>query len=96
MPKQSLLPGTIVTSPFPPKPVEVIAVVLLCDAVNLVGKGLKTGRAHDPILTTGQSAQLTVSADREPFDGRHACSGSPSKPTATGEYDPPDSLPARR
>lgn len=33
-----------------------------------MGKGLRTGRAHDPILTDEQLQQLTVSAVREPFD----------------------------
>lgn len=48
---------------------EVLAVVPLGDAIKLIGRGLNTGLTHDPVLTPAQLAQLTVSADREPFDG---------------------------
>ncbi len=62
-------PGTIVSGPLLPEPIEVIAVVELGQAIKLVGKGLRTGRAHDPILSQEQLAQLTISTDRQPLDG---------------------------
>jgi superfamily II DNA or RNA helicase len=58
----------IVTAPFLPEPIEVIAVVEMGQAIKLVGKGLKTGRAHDPILSESQLRQLTLSAACEPFN----------------------------
>ncbi len=38
-------------------------------SLKVVGRGLKSGLTYDPVLNTAQIAQLTVSADREPFDG---------------------------
>ncbi len=64
----TLKPGYIVNGPFLPEPVEVIAAVSIGDSTKLVGKGLKTGLAHDPILSPDQVAQLVVSQEREPFD----------------------------
>src|SRR5207244_4228556 len=55
--------------PTLPEPVEVIAVVPLGDSLKISGRGLNTGRAHDPILTPEQLARLTVSAEQELFDG---------------------------
>lgn len=65
---RELSPGTRVSGPFLPEPIEVITAVPLGQSVKLIGKGLRTGRAHDPILTEDQLEQLTVSAAREPFD----------------------------
>ncbi len=39
------------------------------ESVKLVSKGLRTGQVHDPILSTAQLSQLTVSPVTEPFDG---------------------------
>ena len=65
----SIQAGDIVSGPLLPEPMEIIAAIPLGASIKLVGKGLKTGRAHDPILSEGQVGQLTVSARREPFDG---------------------------
>ena len=75
-------PGSIVRGPTLPEPVEVLAVVPLGDSVKVIGRGLKTGLTHDPVLTPDQLARLTVSADREPFDGDPRCSASASRPSA--------------
>src|SRR5262245_30799974 len=65
----NLRPGSIVRGPTLPEPVEVLALVPLGDSVKIIGRGLQTGLTHDPVLTPDQVARLTVSADREPFDG---------------------------
>lgn len=65
---QNLVPGTIVSAPFLPEPMEVIAAIELGASVKLIGKGLKSGKAHDPILNADQLSQLTLSASREPFN----------------------------
>src|SRR5438067_7791890 len=62
-------PGSIVRGPTLPEPVEVLAVVPLGESLKVIGRGLHTGLTHDPVLTPDQLARLTVSADREPFDG---------------------------
>ncbi len=46
-----------------------LALVQLGDSVKIIGRGLQTGLTHDPVLTPDQLARLTVSADRDPFDG---------------------------
>lgn len=61
-------PGFIVSGPFLPEPIEVIAAIEMGGSIKLIGKGLKTGLAHDPILAPDQVAALQVSAEREPFD----------------------------
>jgi superfamily II DNA or RNA helicase len=35
----------------------------------MIGRGLNSGLTYDPVLSPSQLAQLTVSAEREPFDG---------------------------
>ena len=39
----SLRPGTIVTGPLLPEPVEVQVIVPMGDSVKLIGKGMRTG-----------------------------------------------------
>src|SRR5262245_41694935 len=65
----SLQPGSIVSGPTFPEPVEVLAVVPLGDSLKVIGRGRNTGLTHDPVLTPDQLARLTVSAEQEPFDG---------------------------
>src|SRR5262249_50125377 len=61
-------PGLIVSAPFLPEPIVVITAIEIGQSVKLVGKGLKSGLAHDPILTVAQLGQLSLSAAREPFN----------------------------
>ena len=65
----SIRPGSIVTGPTLPEPIEVLATVPMGESLKVIGRGRNTGMTHDPVLTPAQLAQLTVSADREPFDG---------------------------
>jgi len=46
-----------------------LATVPMGESLKVIGRGRNTGMTHDPVLTPTQLAQLTVSADREPFDG---------------------------
>jgi superfamily II DNA or RNA helicase len=62
-------PGTVVSGPTLPEPIEVLATVPMGESLKVIGRGRSTGLTHDPVLTPAQLAQLTVSADREPFDG---------------------------
>ncbi len=65
----SIRPGSIVSGPTFPEPIEVLATVPMGESLKVIGRGRNTGMTHDPVLTPAQLAQLTVSADREPFDG---------------------------
>ena len=62
-------PGSIVQGPTLPEPIEVLATVPMGDSLKVIGRGMQTGMTHDPVLRPDQLAQLTVSAEREPFDG---------------------------
>jgi superfamily II DNA or RNA helicase len=64
-----LKPNIIVLGPLFPEPVQVIVVLPMGASVKLVGKGLTTGQVHEPILNPDQLAQLTCTAENEPFDG---------------------------
>lgn len=39
------------------------------DSVKLIGKGLKSHKVYEPILTTEQLAKLEATPEKEPFDG---------------------------
>ena len=91
----SLAPGTVVRGPLLPEPVEVITTIPMGESVKLVGKGLRTGQVHDPILSPAQVAQLTVSPATEPFDGdavRFRLGIEAERLALAYEYDPYFSL----
>lgn len=67
--KSRIKPGVTISGPLIPEPVEVLAVVPLGDSIKVIGRGLKTGLTHDPVLGEEQLARVTVSAEQEPFDG---------------------------
>ena len=64
-----LKPGVIVRGPIFPEPVQVILVTPMGTSVKLIGKGLTSGKVHDPILTAEQLAHLQATPEKEPFDG---------------------------
>jgi len=66
---ESIRVGSVVTGPTLPEPIEVLATVPMGESLKVIGRGRNTGMTHDPVLTPTQLAQLTASADREPFDG---------------------------
>ena len=63
----SIKPGSLVSGPTLPERIEVLAVVPMGQSLKVIGRGLKSGLTYDPVLNASQIAQLTVSADREPF-----------------------------
>lgn len=69
MNQDSLRPDSIVRGSIFPEPVKVLLTVPMGDAVKLIGKGLKTGMAYDPVLTSEQLAKLEVSPEALPYDG---------------------------
>ena len=64
-----LKPNVIVRGPIFPEPVQVIASVPTGRSIKLIGKGLKTGRVHDPVLNEAQLDLLEVTPDVQLFDG---------------------------
>jgi SNF2 family DNA or RNA helicase len=62
-------PNVILRGPLFPEPVQVITVIPMGDAIKLIGKGLNTGKLHDPILSQEQLATLETTPENEPFDG---------------------------
>ncbi|WXJ78523.1 RNA polymerase-associated protein RapA [Moorella thermoacetica] len=65
----ALKPDTVVRGPVFPEPVQVIVVVPMGGSVKLVGKGLRTGQVHEPVLSPEQVALLEITPEKEPFDG---------------------------
>jgi len=66
---EKLRPNVIVRGAILPEPVQVIVTVPMGGSIKLVGKGLITGKVHEPILSPQQVAQLEISPVHEPFDG---------------------------
>ena len=69
MQSNCLKPNVIVRGSILPEPVQVIVIVPMGTSVKLIGKGLTSGRVHEPILSPQQVAQLEISPAQEPFDG---------------------------
>src|SRR5438552_2466436 len=64
-----LKPNVTVHGPLFPEPVQVIVALPMGTSVKLVGKGLRTNRVYEPVLSKEQLALLTASLATEPFDG---------------------------
>jgi superfamily II DNA or RNA helicase len=58
-----------VYGPLFPEPVQVIVTIPMGDSIKLIGKGTRTSRVYEPILSLDQLAQLHASPVQEPFDG---------------------------
>lgn len=68
-PPPAIRTGSIISSPALAEPIEVLATVPMGASLKIIGRGRSTGMTFDPVLTPAQLAQLTISAEREPFDG---------------------------
>ncbi|MDG6999337.1 MAG: helicase, partial [Nitrososphaerota archaeon] len=66
---EDLKPNVTVYGSIFPEPVQVIITTPLGNSVKLIGKGLRSNKVYDSILSPEQIAQLEASPDREPFDG---------------------------
>lgn len=98
-----LKPNVIVRGPLFPEPVQVITTVPMGNAVKLIGKGLDTGRVHEPILRPEDLAKLEATPEQEPFDGDPArfrlgievaklglaCGHDRGSPLSIARVDPP-------
>jgi hypothetical protein len=61
-------PNTIIRGPIFPEPVQVLVVIPLGASVKLIGKGLRTGQVHEPILSLEQIASLEITPETEDVD----------------------------
>lgn len=52
-----------------PEPVQIIVATPMGNSVKLIGKGLRSNRVYEPILSPEQIEQLQASPALEPFDG---------------------------
>ncbi|MBN1235619.1 MAG: DUF3883 domain-containing protein [Methanotrichaceae archaeon] len=59
----------ILKGPIFPEPVQVITLIPMGEVVKLIGKGLNTGKLHDPILSAEQLATMIITPEEEAFDG---------------------------
>jgi len=62
-------PNMILRGPIFPEPVQVITSIPMGEAIKLIGKGLNTGKLHDPILNKEHLGTLESTPEEEPFDG---------------------------
>jgi SNF2 family DNA or RNA helicase len=69
MQTEELKPNVTVYGPLFPEPVQVIVAIPMGTSVKLVGKGIRTNRVYEPVLSREQLALLTASLATEPFDG---------------------------
>jgi superfamily II DNA or RNA helicase len=58
-----------VYGPLFPEPVQVIVTIPMGDSIKLIGKGIRTNKVYEPVLSVDQLAQLHASPIQEPFDG---------------------------
>src|SRR5205823_4406178 len=64
-----LRPNVIVRGPIFPEPVQIIVATAIGESIKIVGKGLNSGKVHEPILNAAQLSQLEATPEKEPFDG---------------------------
>ena len=62
MPEQ-IRQGITISGPFIPEAMEVLAVVPFGSSLKVIGRGTKTGRSYDPVLSPEQIAQLKVTGE---------------------------------
>jgi len=69
MKTEELKPNTIIRGPMFPEPVQVITTIPVGSSIKLIGKGMKSGKVHEPILSAEQIEKLEATPEKEAFDG---------------------------
>lgn len=68
--KTFIRPNAIIHGPLFPEPIQVITTIPIGDSsIKLIGKGLKSNKVYEPILNSEQISKLSLSPEKEPFDG---------------------------
>ncbi len=65
----AIRPNCLVSGPYFPEPIQVLMVVPMGASIKLIGKGLRTGLLHEPVLSAEQIESLQITPETEPFDG---------------------------
>jgi hypothetical protein len=68
MQRDDLKPAVTIRGPILPEPVQVIVTVPLGAGIKLIGKGRKSGKVHELVLSPEQIAFLETTPE-ESFDG---------------------------
>ncbi len=66
---EDLKQNVTVYGPLFPEPVQVILMMPMGDSIKLIGKGVRSNKVYEPILSVEQLGQLHASPLQEPFDG---------------------------
>jgi len=61
--------NAIVQGPVFPEPVQIIMVTTVGESFKIVGKGLTTNQYYDPVLNAEQLAQISISPEKQSFEG---------------------------
>ena len=69
MHSDDLKQNVTVYGPLFPEPVQVILTGPMGNSIKLIGKGVRSNRVYEAILSTDQLEQLHASPAQEPFDG---------------------------
>jgi superfamily II DNA or RNA helicase len=69
MQPDDLKQNVTVYGPLFPEPVQIILATPMGSSVKLIGKGVRSGKVYEPILSIEQLGQLHASPVQEPFDG---------------------------
>jgi hypothetical protein len=67
MQADQLKPNVMVYGPIFPAPVQVITTIPMGESIKLIGKRLKSGKVHDPVLSREQLATLENKGDRHNY-----------------------------
>ena len=69
MRREDIKPNIIIRSSIFCEPVQVITSILMGNSIKLIGKGLNSGKVHEPVLDDEKIAELEASPEIETFDG---------------------------
>jgi SNF2 family DNA or RNA helicase len=64
-----LKPNIVIRGAMFPEPVRIIVTMPVGDAIKLIGKGIKSGKVFEPILSPEQIKNLEASPETMPFTG---------------------------
>jgi hypothetical protein len=65
----ALKPNHILRGAILPEPIKIITTMQMGNSIKVIGEGLRSGKAHQPVLTAEQIAELELSPEKPPFDG---------------------------
>ena len=61
--------NAIVRGPAFPEPVQILMITSVGESFKIIGKGLNTNQYYDPVLNAEQLTQLSITPEKQSFDG---------------------------